>query len=212
MGHPHGDSTRPIFTNRVGKACRSSISTFISVPHYRWAANSQSIPLTVRAIGEQNSASVRIAIKSIKLSSGTMKTPDPQLRQQLDALVRNFDEARNNNDAAAMAALFTEDAIIVTDTGPIYGREAIQKYHEDLFKQFRCSNSLSTADQYSPHSIGTAGNERYSSGEWSVTVQGETGDPIQLKGYFSCVDIREGNTWKCRMQTFNITPAPTPSA
>jgi hypothetical protein len=28
------------------------------------------------------------------------------------------------------------------------------------------------------------------------------------KGYFSCIDIREGDTWKCRMQTWNVTPAP----
>jgi ketosteroid isomerase-like protein len=45
-----------------------------------------------------------------------MKTPDPQLRQELDAFVKKFDEARNNNDAAAMAALFTEDAILVGRT------------------------------------------------------------------------------------------------
>ena len=141
-----------------------------------------------------------------------MKTSDPELRQQLDAFVKKFDEARNNNDAAAMTALFTEDAIIVTDTGPIYGRGAIEKYHADVFKQFHFSNSLSTADQYSPHTIGTAGNERYNSGEWSMTLQGQTGDPIQLKGYFSCVDIREGDSWKCRMQTFNVTPAPAPPA
>jgi ketosteroid isomerase-like protein len=141
-----------------------------------------------------------------------MKTPDPELRQQLDAFVKKFDEARNNSDAAAMAALFTEDAIIVADTGPIYGREAIEKYHADGFKQFHFSNSLSTADQYSPHSIGTAGNERNNSGEWSMTLQGQTGDPIELKGYFSCVDIREGDTWKCPMQTFNVTPAPPATA
>jgi ketosteroid isomerase-like protein len=139
-------------------------------------------------------------------------TPSEQERQQLAAFVKKFDEAKNDNDAAAMAALFTEDAIVVTDTGPIYGREAIEKSWADSFKQFRFSNSLSRADQYSPHSIGTAGNERYNSGEWSLTLQGQTGDPIQLKGFFSCIDIREGDTWKCRMQTWNITPPPAPPA
>jgi hypothetical protein len=39
----------------------------------------------------------------------------------LDAFVKRFDEARNNTDPASMAALFTEDAIIVTNKGPIYG-------------------------------------------------------------------------------------------
>jgi hypothetical protein len=35
-------------------------------------------------------------------------TPDPQLREQLDAKSKKFDEACDNNDAAAVAALFTE--------------------------------------------------------------------------------------------------------
>src|SRR5882762_6228169 len=42
---------------------------------------------------------------------------DPQLSQELDALVKEFDEAKNNNDAVAVAALFTDDAILVTDSG-----------------------------------------------------------------------------------------------
>jgi uncharacterized protein (TIGR02246 family) len=41
-------------------------------------------------------------------------TPDPQLRQQLDALIKKYDEAVNNNDAAALAALFTDDAVFVS--------------------------------------------------------------------------------------------------
>jgi len=39
-------------------------------------------------------------------------TPDPQLRQALDDLFRRETQAYNNNDAAAIAATFTEDAIL----------------------------------------------------------------------------------------------------
>jgi hypothetical protein len=59
-------------------------------------------------------------------------TVDPQIIEQLDALGKKFDEAWNNNDAAALAALYTEDAVLVTDTGPVYGREDIQKHYSDL--------------------------------------------------------------------------------
>ena len=86
-------------------------------------------------------------------------TPNEQDRQWLDALVKKFDEAWNNNDAAALAAFYAEDAVIVTDTGPIYGRDAIEKHFADLFKQFHFSNHLAKADQYSPQIVGTAGNE-----------------------------------------------------
>jgi ketosteroid isomerase-like protein len=114
----------------------------------------------------------------------------------------------NNGDAAAVAACFTEDAVLVTDTGPIYGREAIEKYHADQFKQFHFSDHLNERDQYSPHIIGTAGNEVWKNGEWSTTLQGKDFGPIQLKGYWSSITVRDGDTWKDRLQTFNITPAP----
>jgi hypothetical protein len=63
-------------------------------------------------------------------------TPREQDRQWLGALLKKFDDAWNNNDAAVLAALYTDDAVIVTNTGPIYGRDAIEKHFADLFKQF----------------------------------------------------------------------------
>jgi uncharacterized protein (TIGR02246 family) len=138
-------------------------------------------------------------------------TPDPQLRQVADALSKKFDDAWNNNDASALAALFTKDAVLVNNTGPIYGRDAIEKMYTDLFKQVHFSNHLGKVDQYSPRIIG---NERWDTGEWSATiqVQGQKGEPIQLKGYFGCIDIRDGDDWKIRMLTYNTTSAPTPPA
>jgi hypothetical protein len=58
------------------------------------------------------------------------------------------------------------------------------------------------------HAMGTAGNEVWSNGEWSETGQGGTGEAIQIKGYWSAIDIREGDAFKIRMMTYNLTPAP----
>ena len=77
-------------------------------------------------------------------------TPDPQLRQAVDALANKLDEAINNNDAAAAAALFTEDGVFVAPQGPIYGRQAIQKYYANLFKRFHYSNFINKTDQKFP--------------------------------------------------------------
>jgi hypothetical protein len=36
---------------------------------------------------------------------------DPEVRQQIEALLKKYDEASNKQDAAAIAALFTPDAV-----------------------------------------------------------------------------------------------------
>ena len=100
-------------------------------------------------------------------------TVDPQIIEQLNAQSKKYDEAFNNGDAAAVAALFTEDAVLVTDAGPIYGREAIEKWAADLFKQIHLSNHVGKDDQFSPHVVG---NELWCNGEWSQTYQVKGGD------------------------------------
>jgi uncharacterized protein (TIGR02246 family) len=124
-------------------------------------------------------------------------TSDPELRQRLLALIQKFSDAENNNDATALAALYAEDAVLVTDTGPIYGREAIEKHYADDLQKVHVSNHLILVDQNSPHIIGTTGNEMWATGGWSETIQGQNFGPIQVKGYWSV--IREGDDWKIRI-------------
>jgi hypothetical protein len=62
---------------------------------------------------------------------------DPQIVQQLHAIGKKSDKAFLKGDAAALAALYTEDAVYVTNTGPIRGRQAIEKYYADRFQEVR---------------------------------------------------------------------------
>src|ERR1700732_3706260 len=75
------------------------------------------------------------------------QTADPKTIEQFDEFNKKFDEAFNNNDAAALAAFFTEDAVQVTPEGPIYGREAIEKQFADLFTQIHVSEHINTVDE-----------------------------------------------------------------
>jgi uncharacterized protein (TIGR02246 family) len=136
-------------------------------------------------------------------------TPDPQLRQRLVEVIKKHRDAMNNNDAAAAAACFTEDAVYVTDRGPVNGQEAIEKWYADLFQKVHFSDHIITIDQDSPHIIGTDGKEMWATGGWSTTIKGENFGPTQIKGYWSV--IREGDDWKIRMLTSNITPTPAPA-
>ena len=111
-------------------------------------------------------------------------TPDPQLRQKLLDVIAKHADAMNKNDAAAAAACFTQDGVYVTDRGPINGREAIEKWYADLFQNVQFSNHVITVDPDSPYIIGTAGNERWATGEWSYTALVKEGDPFPLKGYW----------------------------
>jgi uncharacterized protein (TIGR02246 family) len=132
-------------------------------------------------------------------------TPDPQLRQKLVDVIAKHADAMNKNDAAAAAACFTQDAVYVTDRGPINGREAIEKWYADLFQKVQFSNHVITVDQDSPRIMGTDGKQMWATGAWSTTIKGENFGPTEIKGYWSV--IREGDDWKIRMLTSNITPA-----
>ena len=92
------------------------------------------------------------------------ETMDPPIGHQIDPMGK-LTEAINKDDAGAVAAVFTEDAVLVTPQGPIYGREAIENHYADVFQQFRLSNANILAERDSPHNIGTTGNETWENGE-----------------------------------------------
>lgn len=139
--------------------------------------------------------------------------PDPQVIEQLGALGQKYYEAYANNDASALAALYTWDAIIVTPQGPVYGRDAIQYWYADQFEQWHPKNHIDKVDPDSLRLIGTAGDAVSLTGKWRETIQDPNGRLTEAKGYWSAIDVREGDTWKIRLDTFNVTPAPaaTPS-
>ncbi len=138
-------------------------------------------------------------------------TPDPQLRQALDDLFKRETEAYNNNDAAAIAATFTEDAIFVTTQGPFYGRESIEKYYADRIQKGHFSNFVIKYYPDSIRALGTTGNEMWAAGEWSITIQGQNG-PMPFHGYWGAVKAREGDTWKTRLDVSNTAPGPAATA
>jgi ketosteroid isomerase-like protein len=156
---------------------------------------------------------IRLLLAFVGLAIGLAAPTFAQQKDTIDSQIaeqvtKKMDEGFNNGDAAAVGALFTEDAVFVTPQGSIFGREAIEKLFEGMFQQGHYSDHLNKDDQGSPHTIGTAGNEVWRTGEWSSTLQGKSGGPIQLKGCWSAINVHEADTWKIRMLTFNVTPPP----
>ena len=139
-------------------------------------------------------------------------TADPQIAQQRDlrgdpnalgefnALGLKVDEAFNKNDAVALAALFSEDAVLVAPDGMFFGREAIQKRYADSFDRWPVTTFSGQSS-----SLNAIDNAAWSTGKWWTTRQGQTG-PMFENGFWSTIYVREGDAWKIRL--LNISDAP----
>jgi ketosteroid isomerase-like protein len=159
--------------------------------------------MKIRLLGALVGLAISFALPTFAQQKDT--AADSQTTEKIRALSNAYNEAVNNNDAAAIAALYTEDAVFVSDHGPILGRQAIEKWYADVFKGWHPKNHTGKLDADSPHIVGA--NELWATGDWSEIGQGKTGEPIPIKGYWSAIDGREGDDWKIRMMSFNITPA-----
>jgi ketosteroid isomerase-like protein len=131
-----------------------------------------------------------------------------------DPLEGKFDAACNSNDAtsaATVAALFTDDAVFVTPYGVLHGREAIQKQFADWWGGSRARNHVSKGDPNAKPIAALDPKIVALNGEWAETGQSKDGTPYQIKGYWSAIDVQEGDVWKIRWLTYNQTPAPAPA-
>lgn len=129
---------------------------------------------------------------------------DVKALDEFGALGMKFDEAYKRSDAVALAALFTEDAVLVTPEGLFPGRQAIEKWYAELFERWHPANNVGQTDQ-----LNAIGNEAWAVGEWWCTLQSKNG-PVQARGYWSEIYVREGDAWKIRMLTVSDAPRPAP--
>ena len=126
-------------------------------------------------------------------------TGDTKIVQQIRALAIEYANAYNRHDAAAVAALFTEDGVRVSGHGESHGRAAIAKlYAKYDFERWNCTDLLKRIDR-----VLTVGNRVIAQGIWSMTYQdnGATKPNKSDEGHFSWVLVREGDTWKIARET-----------
>jgi uncharacterized protein (TIGR02246 family) len=124
-------------------------------------------------------------------------TVDPQIAEQVRALATQYDEAFNKNDATALGALFSGDAVLSGLHGKFKGRQAIENFHsQQVFARWHANNRVTTVDR-----VVSVSDEVSSSGRWSETVQ--SNGPKNIGGIYSWVLIRDGDSWKIRMATYS---------
>ncbi len=125
--------------------------------------------------------------------------PNPKIVQQLEAINEKWDEAFNKHDAAAVAALYTANAILVTPLGIFSDRNAIEKYFTDVFQRFTPSDHVRKISY-----VYTLGGDLCAIGGWTEIVHGSQ----PAGGYFLNVFTRPGDTWKIRVEVNKYQAGP----
>lgn len=121
--------------------------------------------------------------------------------QKIMDLAKQYDAAANNNDAAALAAEFTSDALIVQPGPIVSGKEAIAKHYVDTMNMGHWSNHLVTFNE-----VHVMGNMAWAAGSWKTNGPGPNNTTQQYAGNWSAIYAEEGGGPKLRVLTFNMNP------
>jgi ketosteroid isomerase-like protein len=126
----------------------------------------------------------------------------PQALDEFGDINRALDDAYNRNDAAAAAALFTEDAVLLAPDGMFSGRQHIEERYAHAFQHSPNVDFNSSRDRIY---LNATDNAVWSAGQY----RGQAG-PVFEWGYWSAIYVREGDAWKIRMLTLGEHQQPAP--
>jgi uncharacterized protein (TIGR02246 family) len=127
-------------------------------------------------------------------------------RYQIEQMTATFTNHYNKQGGAALASMFTKDALRVSSDGTAVsaGPQAIEESFNTQFKTGFAHIEL-MVDQVSPLGADAA----VTIGKYHLTGQGRSG-PLKMDGHWSEVEVREGGVWKIRLLT--VTPKTEPKA
>jgi uncharacterized protein (TIGR02246 family) len=127
-------------------------------------------------------------------------------RTAIEANTKQFTEAFNKGDAAAVANMYTMDARVLPPSDEmVEGRSNIQKFWQGAMTAGVKMVSLETVH------VETQGNVAVEIGRYTSTMPGAGGTTTTDKGKYVVVWKREGQSWKLAVDIFN-TSIPTSSA
>ncbi len=115
-------------------------------------------------------------------------------QQAVRDVAQRYMDANNRQDAAGVAALYTEDAIRVTPQGILHGRDAIRKETEDQFKAGGHDLSINF------EVIQPSGSSLWSAGGWDAKIGNQS-----AHGYWANTVVREGDGFKIKYNMYNVT-------
>ena len=136
---------------------------------------------------------------SILVIAGTVRAAAAERECTSD---KQWQDAFNKGDTSAVAALYTSQAVEVTPTGIQGGQGAVKARLDESIKQGWKQDLVIVATQ-----CDSEGAVRWSSGSWEQTSP--QGSPVG--GFWTAIEVKDGNGWKIQNFTFNLTPPGLPN-
>jgi ketosteroid isomerase-like protein len=150
--------------------------------------------MNIRLLSALAGLAIAFAVPAVAEDRNTV---DPEVRQEIEAVLMKYDEAYNKQDAAAVAALFTPVAVEVlgweTGGGAASGQQAIEKrYAVELAGGM--NNHVSKLVQVYPIGSEVCAITKNSVAQWKNTA---------VRIY-----VRDADTWKINMAYVISTMVP----
>lgn len=135
------------------------------------------------------------SVVSIFVVAGTVAAAAAEMKCTGD---NRWQDAFNKGDTNAVAALYTSDAVEVTPDGIRVGPATVKERLDEEIKEGWKQDLVVVATKCE-----SDGAVRWSSGSWKQTSpEGRVG------GFWTAIDVKDGNGWKMHNLTYNLTPPP----
>jgi uncharacterized protein (TIGR02246 family) len=125
-------------------------------------------------------------------------------KDSIEAALVTFEEAYNSGDAAAVAALYTEDAALLPpDMARMDGKEAVQSFWQGAMDSGLENLRLETVE------VEESGDIAYEVGNFTLAVPSQDGAPADVNGKYIVV-WKKGpdGTWRLHRDIWNTDPTP----
>ena len=124
-----------------------------------------------------------------------------QVRETIEAANLKFGEAVRQGDAAALAALYTDDAIILPpNSDMIQGRQGIEEFWGMVIQMGVTDAILTTVDVMGSDDL------VYEIGQYTLTIQPEGQEPVEDMGKYVVVwKLQADGSWKLHVDIWNTS-------
>jgi hypothetical protein len=138
------------------------------------------------------------------LAQKKVGTVDPQTKTQLDGLNQKYVTSLQSNDAGR----WTLSLLKMRYLSPTRDRSTGEKKLKPISETFsRMSTSLNTGSRRTPLQCWFwLPIKMCCNGNWSMTFELPNGKRMAEEGFWSAVEVKDGDTWKHQLLTFNLIP------